>query len=73
MSYSPSYQFRNYLFKIVRKNQGILNYSDFPKIHEDTRNPENQIISLSHLLENAQKVDLFGEFYVDIADRIYKG
>ena len=50
----------------------MINYSDFSKIHEDTGNPRNQILSLSHLLENAQKADIFGDIYIEIADRIYK-
>jgi hypothetical protein len=56
-----SYEFRNYLFKIVGLTQGIINYSDFPKIHEDAGNPRNQIVSLSHIIENAQGPDLFGK------------
>ena len=71
--YAPSYEFRNYLFKIVTHTQGVINYSDFPKIHEDTGNPRNQIISLSHLLENAQQADIFGDLYTELADRLYKG
>lgn len=51
----------------------MINYSDFPKIHEDAGNPKNQILSLSHLLENAQQSDVFGNQHTDIADRIFRG
>lgn len=57
----PSYAFRSYLFKIVKFIKGVINYSDFPKIHEDSSNPRNQLISLTHVLENFQEVDFSGK------------
>lgn len=50
----------------------MINYSDYPKIYEDSENPKSQVISLSHLLQSLLDLDLYGNHHTDLSENLHQ-
>jgi hypothetical protein len=67
-----SYSFRNYLLKVVIKKKGLISYSDFSRIPEESQNTKSIILNLSQVLDVQIRSSPIGTFYSELAQRVFK-
>ena len=67
-----SYSFRNYLLKSVRENQGLITYSDFSRIPEESHNTKSIILNLSQVLDIHIRQNPIGTRNSEFSHRVFK-
>src|SRR5574343_177132 len=67
-----SYSFRNYLLKSVISNQGLITYSDFSRIPEESHNAKSIILNLSQVLDMHIRQNPIGTRNSELSQRVFK-